>query len=154
MSEELMEISPLPLNFIYNSSGTSPIAFTIKNISDSGILFKVKVNCPTNYLVKPSQGKILINEKADIEISYRGKSPEEAHGHKFLIDCVKCNDSDESSSIIWSEEKPKVKSTLIQVNFIPENSEDIKEGSARKNEETEVDKKSDEELAKECVYFQ
>mgnify|MGYP000908096841 CR=1 FL=1 len=59
------------ITFNMDLTENKPLAYlTIKNVSETPILFKVKTTMPVNYLVKPNQGIIKPTMDAKVKIIF------------------------------------------------------------------------------------
>lgn len=120
MEEPLIEIIPDHITFTCSASGISPVQLKIINKSVEDILFRIKLNTPQSYYVKPAQGRILTGEQIDIQIVAKDESLKQtppSRIHRFLIEYTKATQGTSIASSQWNNPDSKTYSSILQVAF-------------------------------------
>ncbi|EGD77236.1 hypothetical protein PTSG_08329 [Salpingoeca rosetta] len=79
--------------------------FTLKNLTDGYVIFKVKTTRPHSYCVRPNSGVLKAAETAQIEVIMQSfeNLPEEAPKHKFQIQAARVDDEPDDVTTAWKQ---------------------------------------------------
>jgi DNA-directed RNA polymerase I, II, and III subunit RPABC2 len=103
---QLLSLNP-DTSLIFNKtplSASPSRMLKLTNISNGNVAFKVKTTAPKAYLVRPSSGTLRSGDQQEVQIILQPQGADgQTNNHRFLVQAVSVNSSEQVSRDWWSE---------------------------------------------------